>query len=147
MDTANLSSLGPLFSPITAAVFSSVITFLVTYYIVVKRQYLIFWISRSDDIALPLRQQGMRIQHFFSIKIGDREFDTLNKCTVHVKNKGNVPIRDLSFDVVIPGQHRVIPTIIVNKLNLKRSIQILGNDDASPKDPIFNIVTTYLNPK
>jgi hypothetical protein len=48
---------------------------------------------------------------------------------------------------VIPGEHKVIPAIIANKFNLRRSMQILGDDDDNTIDPIFNIVTTYLNPK
>jgi hypothetical protein len=146
MDRSNLTILGPFFSPIIGAIVGSVITFLVTYYIVVRRKYLVFWISKSEDIAFPLRQQGMRVHQFVSIKIGDREFNSLNKSTVRVKNIGNAAINHVVFKVMISGEHTVIPTVIARQLDLRRSIHVATDPDNS-LDPIFTISTEYLNPK
>jgi hypothetical protein len=145
MDRSNLTILGPFFSPIIGAIVGSVITFLVTYYIVVRRKYLVFLISKSEDIAFPLRQQGMRVHQFVSIKIGDREFNSLNKSTVRVRNKGNAVINNVVFRLVISGEHTVIPTVIARQLDLRRSIHVSTDPDNS-LDPICTISTEYLNP-
>jgi hypothetical protein len=119
---------------------------LVTYYIVVRRKYVVFWISKSDDITLPLRQEGMRVRQFFSFKLGDREFRNLNKSTVRVKNKGNVAIQNLSFDVVILGEHTALPGISAKNHRIARSVEVKSEIE-NRVDPIFAISTPYLNPK
>jgi hypothetical protein len=144
----DLTLLGPL-SPIIGAVIGAVIASLVTYFIVVRRQYLMFWILKSNDIAFPLRQQAMLLRQFFSIKIGDREFHNLNKSTVRVKNIGNIAIQHLSFDVVIPGEHTAVAVASARNLDLRRSVQVESkyDDIKIPIDPMYAISTSYLNPK
>jgi hypothetical protein len=78
VDNINLALVGP-FAPIIGALIGALIASLVTYFVVVRRKHLVFWIRNSEDIALPLRrQQGMRDQ-IFSIHIGNGIFYELNK--------------------------------------------------------------------
>ena len=140
MGYIDLTLLGPL-SPIIGAVIGAVIASLVTYFIVVRRKYLMFWIIKSNDIAFPLRQQAMLLRQFFSIKIGDRRFHNLNKSTVPVKNIGNIAIQHLSFDVVIPGEHTAVAVASARNLDLRRSVQVESkyDDIKIPIDPMYAI--------
>jgi hypothetical protein len=51
-----LSYIGPV-APIIGAIVGSVITAVVAYFFLAKRQSITFWVGDSEDITLPLRRQ------------------------------------------------------------------------------------------
>jgi hypothetical protein len=134
---------GPL-SPILAALASAIITALVTYYVVAQRRAVTFWISKSDDLTLPLRKHHRHIV----FKIGDVEMLNLNRAFVSVKNRGNVAIKDFAFDIEVPGQHENVwleTTIKDDKLkHALKSVPVKKND---PDRSELAVSAEFLNPR
>src|SRR5690242_145420 len=66
-----------------------------------ERKRINFNVDGVDDLMLSLRQ------HFpvVVLRLGNQDVRSLNRAVVYVSNTGNVPLKDVSFDVVIPGEH------------------------------------------
>jgi hypothetical protein len=127
-----------IFGPIIGAIIGA----LVTYFVVVKRKTVTFWISKSDDLTLPLRQE----HDLIVFKIGERAMPNLNMARIHVKNTGNTPIKDFGFDIEIPGSHpHYLAKTIVDDRKIKESISIDWDDPAKPTGPQFHVKMPFLN--
>ena len=99
MDHAQLDIIGPL-APIVGAVSAAAVSALVTYFVVMKRKKVEFWIAASEKIAPPHnRHQNILF------KIGDKDVLNLNKGEVSVKNSGNKSIANFIFHLKLPGVH------------------------------------------
>jgi hypothetical protein len=96
---------GPI-APIVGAMVGALIAAAVTYFVVVKRKRVTFWIRETEDLTAPLRKHHPDI----SIKIGNNEYKNMNKGSVLIRNMGNQAVENFAFDVALPGRHGVIMT-------------------------------------
>ncbi len=141
MDNLQIPLVGPL-APVIGAIVGGLIGAFVTYRIVVKRKALSFHVSESEDLTLALRQH----HRFMSFKIGDKEMSNLNRCSVTVRNVGNVSIANVAFNVVIDGIHAVsLAEVSGGSIKLRNEIKIEKVGDNV--DPVFNVSMPYLNAK
>src|ERR1700738_1294001 len=85
---------------IIAVIFGGFVTYFFDRYRATRRS-LRFVIGDAERISEGLRKHG----NFIEIKIGDNIIENLNVATVTVKNDSNVPLENITFDLVIPGIH------------------------------------------
>jgi hypothetical protein len=115
---------GPL-APIVGAIVGATIASLVGYFILQKRKRVKFWVSKSDDVTLPLRRDHKHIV----FQIGGRNFVNLNRAMVFVKNVGNTAISGFKFDIEIPDQHQeYLAELIVDDSELRKAIKLEWNE-------------------
>jgi hypothetical protein len=141
MENWQIPLVGPL-APVIGAIVGGLIGAFVTYRMVVKRKVLSLRISESEDLTLALREH----HRFMSFRIGDKEMLNLNRCSVTVRNVGNVSIANVAFNVVIDGKHGVsLAEVSAGNIKLRDEIRIEKVGDNI--DPLFNVSVPYLNAK
>jgi hypothetical protein len=115
----------------------------VTYFVVVKRKSVAFWVSDGEDVTLPLRRHHKDIV----FKVSGREFLNLNRANVFVKNTGNTSIAGFKFDIEIPGTHQqYLAELIVDDAALRNAINITWDEPPLTADPMFHIaVAPFFN--
>lgn len=139
----DLTSIQPV-SAIIGATLGAIITATVTIWFVVKRKKVVFAITRTEDLTSGLRQH----HQFISFNIANRAVLSLNKATIHVKNSGNTTIKDLKFDVVIPGNHEFYAAEVdVPDPNLKSSVKVDWKVPGNPFCPHCEVSVPYFNAK
>ena len=135
---------GPI-SPIIAALLGAAIAALSTYFMLFKRRVIMFWISDSEDLTLPLRKSNP----FVTFKVGENEFSCLNRAKIVVKNSGNEVINNFFFDIEIPEKHGYVSFETSTKdVKLQQSIHVT----AAPENHVvmggkFFVTSDYLNKK
>ena len=102
-----------------------------------KRKAIKFWISKSEDITAPLKIAHQAIV----FKIGDRELPNLNRAIIAVKNRGNMTIKDLHFEIKIEGNHQGFAETVTENRKLKEAVKGTSVSGA------FHIDAPYFNPK
>jgi hypothetical protein len=109
-----------------------------------ERKRLQFIIGRTEDLTSPLR----RSSRAFSLKINDTEVQNLNRGVVVVSCKGNTTIKDLEFDVLIPGQHLVRTSEAIGATpKLAEAVKAEFVSDGRPSDSdLFHVTVPFLNP-
>jgi hypothetical protein len=128
---------GPL-GPIIAAI----ITFFATFFFLRKRKRVIFLVSKSEDLTLPLRRESRDV----TFKITGEDWFNLNRATVTVKNIGNTSIKDLQFDIQIPGSHNHYRAGIARASNgIRPAIKINWDDPPVWTNPLFHISLPFFN--
>src|SRR5690242_9084090 len=95
-----LTPIGPI-AAIIGALISAGIGGLITYFVVVARKSVTFWIANSEDLTAPLQSAHPVI----SFKMGDLELKNLNRGSVLIKNTGNRAVTNVQFEIDIPGSH------------------------------------------
>jgi hypothetical protein len=136
--------IGPL-APIIGAMLAAVIGAAVTYFLVVKRKTLGFWVTPAEDLSAGLRGHGRQIV----VSVDGQGFLNLNRATVVVKNTGNESISGIRFDIEVPGEHRgYLADVIVDSVELRKEITIATDHPPLTNSPIFHVnVATFPNPK
>lgn len=136
MDTAYLPLI-TIFGPIIGAIIGAG----VTYFLVIKRKRVTFWLAHSEDLTTLLRSH----RRIISIKVDDKDVRTLNRTKVAVKNTGNTTIAGLTFQVVILGEHGfVAPEVSAGDVKLEQAIQ---TELTKGPDPYVVVTVPFLNPK
>jgi hypothetical protein len=133
---------GPV-APIIGAIIGATIAWMVTYYLIVKRKSLGFWVTKSEDLTTSLRRHHQQI----IVSVGGQGFLNLNRATILVKNIGNTSIGDFKFDIEIPGDHeRYLSDVVVADAELRNAIAITVDQPVRTFNPIFHIaVASFLN--
>ena len=128
-----------IFGPIVGAIIGA----LVTYFVVVKRKKLVFWIGETEEITEPVRREHERIK----FKIGDIEVDNLNRAVIEVRNRGNGLIGNLDFEIEFegPSEYAIVAASAKNQ-RLQQAIQIQKIEQAIPVSTSFNVKLPFLNP-
>jgi hypothetical protein len=111
-----------------------------------ERKSILFVIDAPEDLAEALRSHGST----FELKVNNVATQTLNAAGITVQNVGNIIIRDLTFDVTIPGEHLVAqaqavgenPKLVSAVKILQSANPIIGQGNV----PYFTISLPYLNP-
>ena len=134
---------GPL-APIIGALIGAVIAAAVTYYLVVKRKSLGFWITETEDLTSALRRHHQQI----TVSVGSQPFFDLNRSTILVKNRGNTSVSDFKFDIEIPGNHNgYLIEVIEGDPELRTAISIKGEQPPRTYNPVLEVlVGSFLNP-
>jgi hypothetical protein len=129
------------FGPIIGALIGAAIT----YYVVVARKQLTFWVTESEDVTAPLKRQYRDI----SFNVSGRQFATLNRSSVFVKSTGNRSTGELKFDIEMPGEHiEYLADIETDDGELKRAIKVSWVEPRQTVDPRFNVtVSPFMKPK
>ena len=126
---------------IVAAVIGSLLTYSFDRYRATKKS-LRFIIRRPERISQELKKHGT----FIEVKIGNAILKNLNVATVTVKNASNVPLENISFDLVFPGNHPVaLADRVVSNDKLREAIKIHFDQDASPTNRRFTISLPFFN--
>ncbi|MFH1343102.1 MAG: hypothetical protein ABIL01_18145 [Pseudomonadota bacterium] len=129
------------FGPIIGALIGAAIT----WYVVVPRKEVTFWVSEPEDITRPL------LKHYPEIKfrVSGRDFDSLNRSMVVVKSTGNRSVNELKFDIEIPGLHtEFLAELGVENEALRKSIGISWDEPRKTEGPRFHVdVTPFIKPK
>src|SRR5262245_21523708 len=86
---------------IIGALITAGIASAVTFFVVVKRKVVTFWVAPTIELTGEMKKQHERI----SFKIDDKEFRDLHRAQVSVRNTGNAAISNFCFDILIPGEH------------------------------------------
>jgi hypothetical protein len=127
---------------VVAAIIGGVVIFLFDRYRAARR-VVRFVIETPQAVSQSLRSHGS----FFEIKVGDRILQELNVASVTVKNAGNVPLDDVSFDVIVPGAHSfVLADCITDQKSLKTAVKINFDETMARADQRFSIFVPFLNP-
>lgn len=114
----------------------------VTYYVVVKRKVVSFWIEDSEDLTLPLRQE----QEHIIFKVGSVELLNLNRGMVHVVNNGNTPIPDFAFEIMISGGRAIIlPKVTASNELLRSAVIVDGISLNGGPDTRLKVLVPFLN--
>src|SRR5262245_28710674 len=133
---------GPL-SPILAALVGATITFFVTYFVVTQRRALSFFISNTEDLTLPLQKHNRHVV----LRVGDAEMLNLNRAFISVRNRGNVAIKDLLFEIEVPGAHDHAWLELTTKdERLRNAFKIQQRQEGS-REWKFEVSAEFLNPK
>ena len=103
-------------------------------------------IDAPEDLAAALRSHGSS----FELKVSGVSTLTLNAAGVIVQNTGNVIITDLSFDVLVPGDHQIAfahasseNPKLVSDIRIDQGTTLVGGHQ---HDPIFVVTLAYFNP-
>jgi hypothetical protein len=144
MPQGQINLVGPI-APIIGAIMGALITAAITYFLVVKRKSLGFWISESEDLTRLLRQHHQQIV----VSVGQQGFFNLNRATVLVKNTGNVSIEGFNFDIEIPGEHKgYLADMLVDDEDLRKSITFSTDQPPPTSNPTLHVkVGGFLNPR
>jgi hypothetical protein len=103
-----------------------------------------FALTSPEDLARALRERG----NSFEVKVNDFSTQQLIAAGVTVKNTGNTTITDLTFDLIIPGPHRLaLAEVITDNVKLKSAVSIDFDRVLPPKDPLFKISVPFLDPR
>ena len=110
-----------------------------------ERKQVTFLLSKSEDLTLPLRQQSHDVVTF---KITDEDWFNLNRATAVIKNTGNTSIKDLRFDIEIPGHHNHYRAGLSNVVpDMARNIKITWDEPPVFVNPSFHVEVAFLNRK
>ena len=90
--------LGPT-APIVGAVAGALMTAAVSYFFVFKRRRVTFWVRPAMNLSGLLRP-------FVKMLMNGVEIDALYRAEVVVVNSGNTSIKDVGFEIRVPGQHQ-----------------------------------------
>jgi hypothetical protein len=136
------SFVGPI-APIIGAVIGAMIAAAVTYYLVVKRKSLGFWITKTEDLTSSLQRHHQQIV----VSVGGQGFLNLNRASVLIKNTGNTSIGDFKFDIHIPGEHQgYLSNVVVADNDLRDAITITSEQPARTVGPSLHVnVASFLN--
>jgi hypothetical protein len=106
------------------------------------RKALRFVLQPPERISEGLKRHGT----FIEIKIGENIIENLNVATVTVKNVSNVQLENVSFDMVVPGNHPlVLADCAVDDSKLRQAIKIDFDPTASQLDRRFTVSLPFFN--
>ncbi len=126
---------------IIAAVLGCFITYVFDRYRATKKS-LRFIVRPPERISQELKRHGT----FIEVKIGDAILKNLNVATVTVRNASNVPLENISFDLVFPGDHPVaLADRVTSDDKLREAIKIDFDPQASPTNKRFTISLPFFN--
>lgn len=134
---------GPL-APIIGAIVGALIAALVTYFLVVKRKALGFWVSETEDLSHALHRHGRVIV----LSVDGRPFLNLNRTTIRARNVGNTSIEGFSFDIVVPERHEsYFGEVLKANPDLREAIKI-SNKPSQMSEALLHVdVASFLNPR
>jgi len=116
-------------------------TYLVEYFRK-ERRAVRFTLNAPEDLARALRERG----NSFEVRVNDFSTQELIAAGVTVRNIGNTTINHLTFDLVIPGPHKLaLAEIITDNVKLKSAISIDFDSVLPPRDPLFKISVPFFN--
>jgi hypothetical protein len=75
----------------------------------------------------------------FKVMLGDQITSELNVSLVEVMNEGNEPIENLTFNITIPGERKILLADCMSTESLKNAIEITFSDQIPQTNPIFNV--------
>jgi hypothetical protein len=133
-----------MFGPL-ATIIGAVIGAAVTYFLVVKRRRLVFWVAPSEDLTSSLRSHHNRI----TVTVGGQGFFNLNRGTIYVENIGNTSIDPFAFDVEIPGKHEgYLAELVGGEPQLREAISITTDQPPPTMNPALHVqLSSFFNPK
>lgn len=136
------SFVGPI-APIIGAIIGAMIAAAVTYYLVVKRKSLGFWVTKTEDLTSSLQRHHQQIV----VSVGGQGFLNLNRASVLIKNTGNTSIGDFKFDIQIPGEHQgYLSDVVAADSELRDAITITSDQPVRTIDPTLHVnVASFLN--
>ena len=101
-----------------------------------------FVVTEPEDLANALRSHSSS----FEVKINNMSAHTLIAAGVSVQNIGNVVLRDLKFDLIIPGNHSIMQAqALSSSAQLTSAVGIAFQPGAPQTNPVFNISVPFLN--
>jgi hypothetical protein len=129
-----------------AGAFIGVVGTLIIEYFRKERKSVRFAIDAPEDLAAALRSHGSS----FELKVNGVSTQTLNASGVTVQNTGNVIISDLSFDVLIPGEHEIASAHassenpkLVSAIKIDQGANVVMGHQ---HEPLFVATLAYFNP-
>lgn len=146
MDNVQFNFVGPL-APIIGAIVGAAIAAAVTYYLVVKRKAVTSVINDTEDLTSALGGHGQ----LMTVKIGNREVARLMKGGVIIRNSGNSPVKDMSFEIDLDGSPGFWLSVFGEGSDeLKKAITIeqgqASGRGGPPRKPV-KVSVPFLNPK
>jgi len=130
------------FSAIIGAAITATASFLIAYFLVLKRKKIEVRVEPTEELTRALRGHNRVI----AVSVDRQPFLTLNRSTVLVRNTGNSNIEKFSFNIEIPGEHEgYLYDVVADNRDLYAAISI--SSPVSAHNPTFNVtVGTFLNP-
>lgn len=133
---------GPL-GPIIGAIIGATIGALVTHRFVLKRKVLRISIGQTENLTSTLREHYKGI----SFKVDEHEVDNLNRTWIILKNEGNAPIRNISLDIVFPGEPKVLAATVPQFPGMAVKEVPLPENSQRANKSMFGVTFPFLNPR
>ncbi len=103
-----------------------------------------FVVSEPQTITGALQGHGRE----FKVTLGDQSASELNVSSVSVTNTGNTQIENLTFEITIPGERRImLAECMTANDTLQKSVQITFSNAIPQTNPIFSVALGFFNPK